>query len=160
MPTTKTTKTTTTQQIVTQPITTTTTTKHNFALTETTNQEYLSQPNLQNTKYFISTVYLNNIYECNITIEKIWSDNGINTPSTRNYDRIYAIRFFRATKANIESNEKVCWVMAVTRNRLYQFISPGLISSKQIFRQYEPTPALFNDSCKTFSQNLRGKGDF
>ena len=138
----------------------------------------------QNTKNFIATDYLNNIYECNIIVEKyevngdyqikdsierlstinFGSDNedddDINTPGTRNYDRVYGIRFFRATKANIESNENACYIMAVTRNRLYQFIGPGLTSFKQIFGRYERTPALFNDSCKIFPQNLRRKGAF
>ena len=59
-------------------------------------------------------------------------DNDINTPRTRNYDRIYSIIFFRATKTNIELNEKDFYIMAVTRNRLYQFIIPKLISFKQI----------------------------
>ena len=139
----------------------------------------------QNTNNFIATDYLNNIYECNIevekyelngdyqikdTIEKLTTvcfkdsdnedDDDTNAIGTRNYDRIYGIRFFKATKAKLESNENAFYIIAVTRNRLYQFIGPGSTSFKQIFGRYERTPALFNDSCKIFPQNLRRNAAF
>ena len=134
---------------------------------------------------FLATDYLNQIYECNIEVEKFELNGDIiikdsiekltklsfkdfddedaedvNVPKKKNYDRIYGIRFFRATKAKLESNEDACYIIAVTRNRLYQFIGPGLTSFKQIFGRYERTPSLFNDSCKFFPTILRKKTPF
>ena len=137
----------------------------------------------QATGNFLATDYLNNIYECNIMVEKFEvggdysvkdsvellttlsfkdsdEDEDDNVPKSKNYDRIYGIKFFRATRNNIESNENACYIMAVTRNRLYQFVGPGLTSFKQIFGRYQRTPSLFNDSCKYFPQNIRRKGPF
>ena len=132
---------------------------------------------------FLAADYLNNIYECNIMVDRI--DNGEiyikenaeklttlsfkeeledeednNDPRSKNYDRIYGIQFFRATKSDIQSNEDACYIIAVTKNRFYQFTGPGLTSFKQIFGRYERTPSLFNDSCKFFPQGIKRKGVF
>ena len=113
MPTT--TKTTTTQQFVTQPVTT----QDYFAQSVITNQEYHSQTDPQKTKNFIAVDYINNIYECNIIVEKSEGNEDYqikviierlssvnfssdNTAGSKNYDRIHRIRFFRETKTNIE----------------------------------------------------------
>ena len=134
---------------------------------------------------FLAADYSNNIYECNITIENYdvkgdytindtaeklstlnfkesdnEDDDDANIPGKKNYDRIYGIKFFRATKSNLEQNENACYIMAVTRNRIYQFVGPGLTSFKQIFGRYERTPLLFNDSCKIFPHITRRRTAF
>ena len=136
---------------------------------------------------FLVTDYLNNIYECNILIDK-FENNGdfklkdnadklvtlsfkeseneddddyyINDPRKKNYDRIYGIKFFRTIKTNIEKNENECYIIAVTKNRLYQFLGPGLTSFRQILGRFVRNPLLFNDCCKYFPQGIRRKGDF
>ena len=140
---------------------------------------------IKKTGNFLATDYYNNIYECNINVDNIESsgdyqfqdsieklvtlsfkdsenedDDDVNIPKRKNYDRIYGIKFFRATKSNIESNENACYIIAVTKNRFYQFTGPGLTSFKQIFGRYERTPTLFNDSCKIFPQCMRRRGIF
>ena len=94
----------------------------------------------------------NIIYYWTIETVNFSSDNedndDINIPGTRNYDRMCGIRFFGETKTYIELNENALYIMTVTRNRLYQFISPGLTSFKQIFGIYESILALFYDSVK------------
>ncbi len=134
---------------------------------------------------FLATDYLNNIYECNITIDNFEmngdyslrdtaerlttlsfkdsendDEDDINEPRSKNYDRIYGIRFFRATRNNINTNENACYIIIITKNRFYQFTGPGLTSFKQIFGRFERTPTLFNDCCKFFPQTVRRKGPF
>ena len=140
--------------------------------------------NEQETGNFLASDYLNNIYECNISADKfeVGGDYQIkdsaeklvtlnfkednddeeepNDPTKKNYDRIYGIRFFRATKSNLEQNENACYIIAVTRNRFYQFVGPGLTSFKQIFGRYDRVSALFNDACKVFPAAQRRKFPF
>ena len=131
----------------------------------------------KSTGNFLVTDFYNKIYECNILIESLGvngdyhikdsaeelvtlifrdpeleEDEDTNDPKKKNYDRIYDIKFFRATKANLDQNENASYIIAVTRNRLYQFTGPGSKSFRQIFGRYSRTPTLFNDSCKFFPQ--------
>ena len=139
-----------------------------------------------NTKNFLAVDYVNKIYECNITVEKKESDINVKdkiekltifnftdweyeddedkNPNNPFYtfnvkDRIYDIKFFRATKYDIGPNENACYIMAVSKSRFYQFIGPGLTSFKQIFGRYDLHPYLFNDSCKIFPQISRNKNN-
>ena len=139
--------------------------------------------NKDTTGSFLLTDFNNNIYECNIKIGKIetngdyqvkdsaeilttlsfkdWDeDDDDNDPRKKNYDRIYGIKFFRATRETIDQNENACYIIAVTKNKFYQFIGPGTTSFKQIFGRYHRQPNLFNDSCKYFPQILKRKGNF
>ena len=128
------------------------------------------------TKNFLAVDYDNKIYECCIDIvsegknkkEKIkdrieeltqlFEDNNDEEEDNENKktykkiknDRIYGIKFFHAINSNIDQGEDSCYIIAVTRNRLYQFIGPGLKSFKQIFSRYDRNPSLFDDSCKYF----------
>ena len=132
----------------------------------------------KSTGNFLVTDFFNKIYECNILIrlevggsgdyqiedsaEELVTlnfadneeDEDINAPKKKNYDRIYGIRFFRATKANLASNENACYIIAVTKNRFYQFSGPGLTSFKQIFGRFARSPLLFHESCKYFPNIL------
>ena len=148
-----------------------------------------SNKDTKSTGNFLVTDYLNNIYECNITTDKYESngdfkikdnaerlvtlsfkdseneddDDYYNDPRKKSYDRIYGIKFFRATKINLEKNENECYIIAVTKNKIYQFTGPGLTSFRQIMARFERNPLLFNDSCKYFPQAVqagRRKGDF
>ena len=65
-------------------------------------------------------------------------------------DRIYGLRFFHEMNQTIDQNLYSCYIIAVTKNRLYQFIGPGLKSFKQIFKRYENNPSLIEDACKHF----------
>ena len=135
----------------------------------------------KSTGNFLVTDFYNKIYECNIIIKSleysgdyqiedsaeelvtlsfkeadIEEDEDINDRK-KNNDRIYGIRFFRATKTNLSSNENACYIIIVTKNRFYQFSGPGLTSFKQIFGRFARSPVLFNESCKYFPQvNRRG----
>ena len=135
----------------------------------------------ENTNKFLVVDYNNNIYECNIKIEqkkdnynikekieKIttfnfydWEyeeeDNFI-TGENKNNERITDIKYFRATKSNLDKNEDAFYIIAVTENRFYQFRGPGLTGFKQLFGRYNNDPLLFNDSCKFFPKiyNLKG----
>ena len=138
------------------------------------------------TKNFLAVDYVNKIYECNIKIEKKDSDIYIKdkiekltifnftdweyeddedkNPNNPFYtfnvkDRIYDLRFFRATKCDLGPNENACYIMAVSKNRFYQFIGPGLNSFKQIFGRYDLNSYLFNDSCKIFPPITRNKNN-
>ena len=137
----------------------------------------------KSTGNFLVSDFNNKIYECNILIRSLdysgdyqiedsaeelvtlsfkdadnEEDEDINDPRKKNYDRIYGIRFFRATKANISSNENACYIIVVTKNRLYQFSGPGLTSFKQIFGRFARSPLLFNECCKYFPQVNRRTG--
>ena len=137
----------------------------------------------KSTGNFLVSDFYNKIYECNILIRSLdysgdyqiedsaeelvtlsfrdadnEEDEDINDPRKKNYDRIYGIRFFRATKANISPNENACYIIVVTKNRLYQFSGPGLTSFKQIFGRFARSPLLFNECCKYFPQANRRTG--
>ena len=133
----------------------------------------------KSTGNFLVTDFFNKIYECNILVEsesngdyyikdtaevlvtlsfkdpELEEDDDLNDPKNKNYDRIQGIKFFRATKANLNTNENACYIIAATRNRFYQFIGPGLTSFRQIFGRYARSPILFNESCKHFPSERR-----
>ena len=135
----------------------------------------------KNTNNFIAVDYCNNIYECNIIVDKLEKDGNcvfrdrIDLMTTfqffeldydeeednshfNNNERVYDIKFFRGTKFNIQSNEDALYIIAVTKSRFYQFIGPGLTSFRQVFGRYKNNPSLFNDSCKYFpSISKKGK---
>ena len=127
----------------------------------------------KNTNNFIAVDYSNNIYECNIKVDKLDLDGDcefrdrIELMASFNFfdwdydeeeyisrsnvnERVYDIKFFRGTKFNIQPNEDALYIIAVTKNRFYQFTGPGLTSFRQIFGRYKNDPLLFNDSCKIF----------
>jgi hypothetical protein len=134
-----------------------------------------------NTNNFIAVDYNNNIYECNIKIDKLEKDGDCEFKDRielmtsfsfvdSDYDeeednsrfntneRIYDIKFFRGTKFNIQSNEDALYIIAVTKNRFYQIIGPGITSFRQVFGRYKYNPLLFNDSCKYFPKLISKKG--
>jgi len=121
------------------------------------------------TKFFLAVDYDNKIYQCCIEViegkvkEQIeelttifLSDPGLeeedeyDRKKSKLNDRIYGIKFAHATNTSIESFENTCYIIAVTHNRLYQFMGPGLTNFKQIFSRFEKNPALINDNCKHF----------
>lgn len=136
---------------------------------------------VKTTKNFLAVDYDNKIYECcieYITDEKteqgiiqdkieelisiFISDLGLEDedPFSRFEakpinDRIYGIKFFHATNSNIDQGVDNCYIIAVTKNRLYQFIGLGLKNFKQIFKRYEKNPSLINESCFHFPLNRR-----
>ena len=125
------------------------------------------------------TDYYNNIYECNISlsIQKYLKGDFEVVDTTKKLiqltskesdedgddlkdqnDRIYGIKFFKATKNNLGINDNARYIVAVTKNRLYQFRGPGEQSFSQIFMRYEKHLDI-NDSCKYFptkKKNFRG----
>ena len=136
---------------------------------------------INTTKYFLAVDYDNKIYQCRFEIV----DNKVNEEveelttivitepgleeedehekkKSKLNDRIYGIKFAHATNTSIDSSENTCYIIAVTRNRLYQFMGPGLTNFKQIFSRYEKNPALINDSCKHFpkGKNTHFKVEF
>ena len=52
-------------------------------------------------------------------------------------DRIYGIRFTHASNQTIDSSKDSCYIIAVTKNRFYQFKGPGFSNFKQIFNRYK-----------------------
>ena len=140
-----------------------------------------------NTQNFLAVDYVNKIYECKITVEKKekddinvkdtiekltifnftdweFEDDEDRSPNNPYYtfnvkDRIYDLKFFRATKCDIGPNENACYIMAVSKSRFYQFTGPGLNSFKQIFGRYDLNPFLFNDSSKIFPTIARNKNN-
>ena len=128
------------------------------------------------TKNFLAVDYYNNIYECCVDViidEKSKKEKIVDSvekltqlifsdPSTEDEeesdkkrskqmnDRIYGIKFFHATNSNIDQSEDSCYIVAVSKNRFYQFYGPGLKGFKQIFSRYERNPSLVNDCCKHF----------
>ena len=137
------------------------------------------------TGLFLAADYNNNIYECNIIIEKkgnndfIIKDNieKITTINFRDWDtededeiyeprnvkneRVYGIKFYKSAKnkKEIKPNEDIFYIMAVTKTRIYEFKGPGENTFKQTFAKYNNNSLLFNDSCKYFppSNNARKK---
>ena len=130
----------------------------------------------KSTKKFLAVDYDNTIYECSLEVvidertkmRKIQeqveeltrlylTDSGLEEEDDLDKrklksvnDRIYGIKFIYATNTTIEQGSDSCYIMAVTKNRLYQFIGPGFKSFKQVFKRYENNPALINETCKHF----------
>ena len=125
------------------------------------------------TKKFLAVDYNNTIYECCIEFvvdeftkkermqEQIDSlitiflaEAGYEDDEDRKTkpvnDRIYGIKFIQATNTTIDQYGDNCYIMAVTKNRLFQFIGPGLKGFKNIFSRYENNPTLLYDRCKYF----------
>ena len=70
-------------------------------------------------------------------------------------NRVYGIKFFHSMNNNADQVEANCYIIAVTRNYLFQFTGPGLKSFKQLFNRYNRNPSLFNDSCKHFPEGFK-----
>jgi len=137
----------------------------------------------EKTGSFLVTDYYNNIYEGNIniigkidsngdyqikdTLEKITTLNFTNWDNEdddedikrRDNDRIYGIKFFKATKNKLdEKHDDSHYIIIVTKNKFYQLRGPG--SLKQILGSYGQEPSSFNDSCKYFPLKQRRKARF
>ena len=136
---------------------------------------------VKTTKNFLAVDYNNKIYECcieYITDEKtdkgkiqdkieelisiFISDLGLEDEDNFSKfeakvinDRIYGIKFFHATNSAIDQGVDNCYIIMVTRNRLYQFNGLGLKNFKQIFKRYEKNPSLIKDNCFHFPLNKR-----
>ena len=135
---------------------------------------------VENTGYFLIVDFENCIFQCNIHIDKIESKNDykikcmVEKLTAMNFrdwdnedenneqvekklvnDRIYDIKFMRVVKEKNDSNDNECYIIAITKNRLYQFIGPGSQSFKQIFNRYNNEPSLFNKSCKYFPKVIK-----
>ena len=140
----------------------------------------LDDRNIDNktTKNFLVVDYNNTIYECCIElvetgknkkikikdrIEEIamlnLDDSNIDeeneTPEIKKKvkpinDRIYGIKFFHTIKSNVDQDKDNCYIIAVTKNRLYQFIGPALKNFKQMIGRYDRNSSLLSDSCKHF----------
>ena len=130
----------------------------------------------KSTKKFLAVDYDNTIYECSLDIvidektktKKIQeqveeltrlhlTESGLEEDDDQDKkrakiinDRIYGIKFIYATNTTIDQGSDSCYIMAVTKNRLYQFLGPGFKSFKQVFKRYENNPALINETCKHF----------
>ena len=133
---------------------------------------------IKTTKNFLAVDYNNTIYECCIDVteggknkkskikEKIEELTTLNiedsyieeeNESSENKkrgkpinDRIYGIKFFHTLNPNVDQGEDSCYIIAVTKNRLYQFMGPGLKNFKQIIGRYDRNSILLSDSCKHF----------
>jgi len=129
----------------------------------------------KSTKNFLVSDYYNNIYECNIVvennegskeftikdnIEKLTQLLDIENEEEDEFNEkqkiretIYGIKFVRTIKDKIEDNENACFIIAVTKNRFYQFVGPDISSFKRLFERYNVNPSLFNSCCKYFPSN-------
>ena len=133
---------------------------------------------IKTTKNFLAADYNNTLYECCIEIveekksKKIKIKDRIEELTILNMDdasleeenesaeskkkikpvndRIYGIKFFHAIRSNVDQSENNCYIIAVTKNRLYQFIGPGLKTFKQIIGRYDRNAPLLIESCKHF----------
>ena len=126
---------------------------------------------IKTTKNFLAVDYNNTIYECCIEVtnegknKKIKIKDKIEELITLNQtsdeesssskrkhlnDRIYGMKFFHSIVSNIDQNEDGCYIIAVSKNKLYQFRGPGLKSFKQIFSRYDGKQA---ESFKYFPEN-------
>ena len=132
------------------------------------------------TNYFLAVDYDNKIYQCSIEITdgriqdkieelttlvltdpSLEEEEEAEKKKSKVNDRIYGIKFFHATNQTLEQSADSCYIIAVTKDRLYQFKGPGLQNFKQIFYRYENNPALMNESCKHFPQgNIPFKVEF
>jgi hypothetical protein len=71
-------------------------------------------------------------------------------PTSIKNERIYGIKFFKSSKKeNDKGNNDKYLIIAVTKNRFYQFIGEGN-NFKQIFAKYNFDSTLFFNSCKIF----------
>lgn len=135
----------------------------------------------KNTRKFLAADNLNNLYECNISllekeedinekVEKItklnfsdWENDEeeedyIDHRKNRNsIDRIYGIKFFKATKTFLQPNEDAYYIIIVTKNKFYQFRGPVINNFRQIFGRYENENIFFSDSCKFFPECFKKK---
>ena len=133
------------------------------------------------TKNFLAVDYDNKIYECCVEIipnkkEKIKerieelttlnfldpnNDDDEDTENRKSYkpikDRIYGLKFIHSINSNVDQEKDNCYIIAVSKNQLYQFIGPGLKSFKQIFSRYDRNPSLLYDGCRYFP---KGKKEF
>ena len=128
---------------------------------------------IKTTNYFLAVDYNNNIYQCRIDIVKneltfkdevigqiknlmtleIEDSEGkenIDNKKSKSLDRIYGIKFTYTTNQTIDNKKNSCYIIAVTRNRLYQFKGPGYGDFKQILSKYIKNKSLINESCKYF----------
>ena len=139
--------------------------------------------NPKSTGNFLVTDFYNHVYEVNINVEFLSSDikveevaqhltefkfsnwdndddDEIQDKRRKKDDLILGIRFFRATKQNSDPNEDVCYIVAVTKSKFYQFFGPGASSFRQLFGRFERNPSYFNDCCKYFPETMKKKNDF
>ena len=129
------------------------------------------------TKKFLAADYNNTIYECcvefvvdEITKKEKFQDQieslitiylpeaGYEDEEDRKSkppanDRIYGIKFIHATNTTLDQNGDNCYIMAVTRNRLFQFIGPGVKGFKNIFSRY--VNISIYDRCKYFPSGTK-----
>ena len=128
--------------------------------------------NNRTTNYFLAVDYNNKIYQCRIDIEKnefteqdevkehieklmtlkiTDSDEEENFDKKKSIlDRIYGIKFTHATNETLDKSKDSCYIIAVTRNKLYQFKGPGSSNFKQILSRYSKNKTIVNDACKYF----------
>ena len=105
---------------------------------------------IKTTNYFLAVDYNNKIYQCRIhivkneftlqnevkdQIEKLMTlkiidseeeeEENFDKKKSKPLDRIYGIKFTYATNQTIDKSKDSCYIIEVTRNRLYQFKGPG-----------------------------------
>ena len=142
----------------------------------------------KNSGRFLACDINNNIYECRVIVQQTQTDKNDNfeiverkkavsklifmnwddededeiyePKKNKNDDRIYGISFMKSTKPEINENDNYCYIMIVTKTKLYQFIGPGKKSFKQTFSKCNENPILFNDSCKYFPSIKSKKSEF
>ena len=134
--------------------------------------------NPESTGFFLAADYNNNIYECQVLLEKKSSgeykvksgikklttlvfddwdteeDEEYSEPKRKKYERIYGIKFFKNKKIaeTLTLNDSVYYIICATKTKLYQFSGPGIKSFEKFFERFDENPMLFNDSCKYFPQ--------
>jgi len=140
-----------------------------------------SNENPKSTGLFLAADYDNNIYECEIQLEKInnseyrvldgkqklttlvfkdWDaeeEEEYSEPKIVKYERIYGIKFFKTTKPKKDRtiNDNIYYIICATRTKFYQFTGPGEKTFQQLFEKFNNNPILFNDSCKYFPEISR-----
>ena len=131
---------------------------------------------IKTTKNFLVVDYNNTIYECCIELaetgknKKIKIKDRIEELAMLNLDdsnideenesseikrkvkpindRIYGIKFFYTINQGEDKDN--CYIIAVTKNRLYQLTGPALKNFKQIIGRYDRNSSLLSDGCKHF----------
>ena len=141
--------------------------------------------NINTTNFFLAVDYNNKIYQCRIDIEKDElskkekvndkieeliilnmsdSDDDEKEKNKKSKkpinDRIYGIKFTFARNKKINKSKNSCYIIAVTRNRLYQFKGPGFSDFKQIFKKYKENETLLNYSWKYIPGESEFKVEF
>ena len=119
---------------------------------------------IKTTNYFLAVDYNNNIYQCridivkneltfkdevigqiknlmNLEIDDSEKEENIDNKKSKSLDRIYGIKFTYTTNQTIDNKKNSCYIIAVTRNRLYQFKGPGYGDFKQILIKNPAKPA-------------------